>query len=187
MIELESRNGQRRQRRSVMLIGTVILAVWLLGCVNTGGVNLESSEPPGESEPPAVTGGSVTPDPRALTTTPELGTGGDQPVSPNQNVTPQTSAPNATTRATSSRPHITGHVAGPDNVRIPGAVVMIVKGTGEYPERTYRTDDTGKYTIFVPPGHYTVAVNASSFKMAQQEVEVTADAEAILDFQLEAE
>lgn len=170
-----------------MLIGTVILAVWLLGCVNTGGVNLESSEPPGESEPPAVTGGPVTPDPRALTSTPELGTGNDQPVSPNQIVTPQTNAPNAATQATSSRPHIAGQVTDPDNLPTAGAIVMIVKGTGEYPERTYRTDGNGKYTIFVPPGRYTVAVNASGFKMAQQEVEVTADAEAILDFQLEAE
>lgn len=139
---------------------------------------------PGQSEPPAETALPVTSPPRTIT--PSAGTGNDQPISPAQNLTPSSPAP-ASTNQKATQPEITGRVTDSNKQPVSEAIVLIVQGTSEYPERTYLTDALGQYTIGVPPGRYTVMVNAEGFKIVQKEVEVLADKQATLDFELEKE
>lgn len=156
----------------------VLLAI-VCAAIVLGGCALMPPRDSDEGEPPFV-GGDNNPTPRPVRSTPTVVNppgGDDAPVSSGQKVTP----------AQVARPKITGRVRTVEKEPVADAVVAITRGTGPFPERTYLTDAEGVYNIVLPSGTYTVAVIAEGFKRMEQQVMLPPDADAILDFELEAE
>src|SRR6187397_3160120 len=74
----------------------------------------------------------------------------------------------ATSFAQSDNAQISGFIKDPTGAAVPGASVVI-KNEGSNYERTTKTNDTGYYTVTaLPPGFYTVTVEAGGFKKFQQ-------------------
>jgi Carboxypeptidase regulatory-like domain len=74
----------------------------------------------------------------------------------------------ATSLAQSDNAQISGFVKDPTGAAVPGAAVVI-KNEGSNYERTTKTNDSGYYTVTaLPPGFYTVTVEAGGFKKFQQ-------------------
>lgn len=174
------------------MLGAILV---LASCANVGAeILVTTPTPPSQSEPPAQSGNTVSPtdgamtpnsQPEATATTP-IGTGEDEPVSSKPGA-PSETAPAPADSQRVSRPQITGHITDQAQQPIADAIVLITQGTAEYPERTYLSDAQGKYTIPVPPGTFRVAVNAEGYEFAEQEVEVTANGESVLNFELTRE
>lgn len=164
--------------------------IFLCGCAMLGGTNTPQDPFTSDtSEPPAIVGNTETPMPQDATLTVPGATpsaaGADQPVSN------PAAVPSGTSLVTAeppdlNRPHITGHVTDTRGEPVIEAILMITRGTAEYPERTFLTDEHGSYIITVPQGTFTVVANGEGFRTAEKEVVVGAGA-AILDFELESE
>lgn len=85
---------------------------------------------------------------------------------------------------TSDLGEITGYVSSSalENSRIPGATITVTGGGKTY---TTVTDGVGNYTIFVPPGTYTVSASKETFNTeTEDDVTVTADGTTTLNFAL---
>lgn len=176
----------------MLILGMLGAGIFLCGCAIFDGTNpSQESLPSDTGVSPAIVENTVTPMPQDATLTIPAATpatpavvGADQPVS-------NPAAPPGTSQITAeppdpNRPHITGHVTDSDGQPVIQAILMITRGTAEYPERTFLTDENGKYVISVPPGTFTVMANGEGFKSAEKEVTVAVGA-AILDFILEKE
>lgn len=93
----------------------------------------------------------------------------------------------ATNLAQSDSAQISGFVKDPSGAAVPGASIVI-KNEGSNYERTTKTNDSGYYIITaLPPGFYTVTVEAGGFKKFQQtrkkldpSIATTVDAELAL-------
>lgn len=172
----------------MLILGMLGAGIFLCGCAILSTNRSEESLPSDTGKPPAIVDNTATPMPQNATLTIPAATpavvDADQPVS-------NPAAPPGTSQITAeppdlNRPHITGHVTDSDGQPVIQAILMITRGTAEYPERTFLTDENGKYVISVPPGTFTVVANGEGFKSAEKEVVVGAGA-AILDFVLEKE
>ena len=84
------------------------------------------------------------------------------------------------------RATLTGLVIDPSGAHISGAVVTVTN-TGTNGVHTAKTDAQGNYTIpFLPPGTYSVLVDAMGFRKALREsVELSVNQTATLNFKLE--
>ena len=70
--------------------------------------------------------------------------------------------------AQSDNAQISGFIKDPTGAAVPGASIVIKNEVSNY-ERTAKTNDTGYYIITaLPPGFYTVTVEAGGFKKFQQ-------------------
>jgi hypothetical protein len=93
----------------------------------------------------------------------------------------------ATSLAQSDSAQISGFIKDPTGAAVPGASIVIKNEVSNY-ERTAKTNDTGYYIITaLPPGSYTVTVEAGGFKKFQQtkkkldpSIAATVDAELTL-------
>jgi len=93
----------------------------------------------------------------------------------------------ATSLAQSDNAQISGFIKDPTGAAVPGASVVIKNEVSNY-ERTAKTNDTGYYIITaLPPGFYTVTIEAGGFKKFQQtkkkldpSIATTVDAELAL-------
>jgi len=93
----------------------------------------------------------------------------------------------ATSLAQSDNAQISGFIKDPTGAAVPGASVVIKNEVSNY-ERTAKTNDTGYYIITaLPPGFYTVTIEAGGFKKFQQtkkkldpSIATTVDAELTL-------
>ena len=89
--------------------------------------------------------------------------------------------------AQSDNAQISGFIKDPTGAAVPGASIVIKNEVSNY-ERTAKTNDTGYYIITaLPPGSYTVTVEAGGFKKFQQtkkkldpSIAATVDAELTL-------
>ncbi len=89
--------------------------------------------------------------------------------------------------AQSDNAQISGFIKDPTGAAVPGASVVIKNEVSNY-ERTAKTNDSGYYIITaLPPGFYTVTVEAGGFKKFQQtkkkldpSIATTVDAELTL-------
>ena len=89
--------------------------------------------------------------------------------------------------AQSDSAQISGFIKDPTGAAVPGASVVIKNEVSGY-ERTAKTNDTGYYIITaLPPGSYTVTIEAGGFKKFQQtkkkldpSIPTTVDAELTL-------
>lgn len=153
----------------LLTCGLVCVLAALLGC--GGAVASEATAVPtlAQSEPPSSSG-EITSPPKTVSP----GSGGDAPVNSQQPAPPQ--------KNTGGK--IVGHVFDHQDKPIARATVGISKGTAAYPERAYLTDDNGMYSIGLPPGKFTVFVNAEGFAFAEQEAQVEQSQETTLDFHL---
>ena len=92
-----------------------------------------------------------------------------------------------TTFGQSDNAQISGFIKDPTGAAVPGASVVIKNEVSNY-ERTAKTNDSGYYIITaLPPGFYTVTVEAGGFKKFQQtkkkldpSIATTVDAELTL-------
>jgi len=92
-----------------------------------------------------------------------------------------------TNLAQSDNAQISGFIKDPTGAAVPGASVVI-KNEGSNYERTAKTNDSGYYIITaLPPGFYTVTIEAGGFKKFQQtkkkldpNIAATVDAELTL-------
>lgn len=166
----------RARTRMWLLAGMLGLGVWLVGCASAGAErSLTTPMPPGQSELPTPPG--------QQTVTPAKGTGNDAPVS----ATVSSGATPTTAESKGGGTGMGGVVRDVNKQPIAHAVVVIVKGTVEFPERSYLTNEKGEYTIAVSPGSFTVSVNAEGYAMAQKEATVAEGKLTPLDFELEKE
>lgn len=153
-----------------LCVGAFLCAsVSLLGCVGAN-ASLATSVPTRAQDVAPSLGGEVTVPPQTVSP----GTGQDAPVNSQQ------TAP----AKKSSGAKIVGHVLDDKGNPIARATVAISKGTAPYPERAYLTDENGMYAIGLPPGTFTVFVNAEGFEIAEQETQVEQNQETTLDFKL---
>ncbi len=176
-----------RAEQLLLIVTTFFCATVLLGCslVNR---NQEATTPPtraparpatidGQAQPGSSTGGnSQTQAPRATTTDDD------------DTVTSDDVTPGATTNRAAipkGRSRVVGRVTDPQGNPIASAAVTVPKGTSLVPEMAALTNANGEYSWSLPPGTFTIQVNADGYKQAQAEVNTEPDKESNLDFQLE--
>lgn len=82
---------------------------------------------------------------------------------------------------------VAGRVTDAQGNPIANAAVTVPKGTAPVPERAALTNENGEYVWGLPPGTYTIQVNAEGFKMAQAQVNAIADKQTEQNFTLEPE
>lgn len=167
-------------RASALTPLLLVIALFLVGCAfdrqisppNPGGL---APAPPAATLTPRPPGSTAAPAPSATpmdddTVTIDLGTAppNQQPLPPGQT-------------------RIYGRVTGPQGAPIHGAAVTIPRGTSPVPERAALTDENGNYNWVLPPGIYTVQVNADGFQPAQAQADTQQQAEFELNFSLKPE
>lgn len=68
---------------------------------------------------------------------------------------------------------ISGEVTGPQNVKIPYASVNFINTTNKTASDAVLTGESGKYTVSLMPGSYTVSIEAIDFKKYTEKLIVT--------------
>ncbi len=81
---------------------------------------------------------------------------------------------------------ISGEVAGPQNVKIPYASVNFISTTNKTASDAVLTGESGKYSVTLMPGSYTVSIEAIDFKKYTTQLTVTTNL-AVKNFNIVAD
>jgi hypothetical protein len=73
----------------------------------------------------------------------------------------------------------TGRVVDATGAPVPHAFVVVVAGTVAMPEIALESDDSGRFTIRLPAGHFTLRAHADA-EVGEAEVDGAGDTEVVV-------